>query len=179
MAKRTTIESDKQATGKEIRLPAESTIKSFNSAFDDVRETIDAANTELKDAADIAKKKHLNLSAFKDIKKLYDGFKKAKNESIASEKLGGYLAVFDELRAFFKLDQLANLQGRMFAKGEIGSKPERSTDEDGEPDMRPDHLRQPGASAASNPVADLAAKSGAKTQADPIDQVGRGGPKLN
>ncbi len=185
MAKRTTIEADKQPSGKEIRIPADGTIKTFNAEFCEVQETVDDANTRLKDAADIAKKKHLNLSAFKTAQKLYDAFKNAKNQSIAAEKLAAWLANFDKLRTYFKLDEHANLQGRMFAEGEIGSAPPRSTDEDGEPDMRPDHLRQPGASAASgkpNPVADLAAKSGAKTQGDgnsPIDQVGRGPQKLN
>jgi hypothetical protein len=182
MAKRTSIESEQQPTGKEIRLPADSTIKTFNTEFCDVQETVDDANEKLKDAADVAKKKHLNLWAFKVCQKLYDAFKSAENESLASEKLAIKLAQFDKMRKYFKLDELAGLQGRLFGEGEIGSKPERETDEDGEPDMRPDHLRQPGASAASgkpNPVADLAAKSGAKTQGDsPIDQVGRG-PKLN
>lgn len=187
MAKRTSIESEQQPTGKEIRIPADQTIKSFNSAFCDVKETVDGANEELKDAADIAKKKHLNLSAFKTAQKLAEAFHAAKNQSIAAEKLATWLANFDKLRKYFKLDEHANLQGRMFGEGEIGSKPEgepeRELDEDGEPDPRPTHLRQPGASAASakpNPVADLAAKSGAKTQGDPIDKVGRGGdPKLN
>lgn len=189
MGKRTTIEADKQPSGKEIRIPADTTVRDFNSAFDEAKGTVDGANEELKDAADVAKKKHLNLSAFKDIKKLFDAFQRAKNQSIAAEKLAGYLANFDKLRKYFKLDEHANLQGRMFGEGEIGGEPGRDTDEDGEPDVRPRHLRQPGASAATvepgapprpNPVADLAAKSGAKTQGDgdnPIDKVGRG--KLN
>lgn len=177
MAKRTTIEADKEPSGKEIRIPADNTVKVFNSTFDDVRSTVDDANDELKTAANEAKKKHLNLSAFKDVKKLYDAFQRAKNQSIAAEKLAGYLANFDRLRKYFKLDEKANLQGRMFAEGEIGTKPPREADEDGEPDLRPDHLRQPGASAASV-VQDLAAKTGAKTSdgANPIDQVGRGKP---
>jgi hypothetical protein len=180
MPKRTTIEADREPSGKEIRIPADTTIKSFNSTFDDVKETVDGANESLKDAADSAKKKHLNLPAFKDVKKLYDAFNRAKNQSIAAEKLAGYLANFDKLRKYFKLDEKANLQGRMFAEGEIGGEPPREADEDGEPDVRPRHLRQPGASAASH-VQDLAAKAGAKTSdTDPINQVGRGpGPKLN
>ena len=185
MAKRTSIESEKQPSGKEIRIPADTTIKSFNSAFCDVKETVDGANEELKDAADVAKKKHLNLSAFKTAQKLYDSFQNAKNQSIAAEKLAAWLANFDKLRKYFKLDEHANLQGRMFAEGEIGGgggdtdeEPGREVQEDGEPDDRPRHLRQPGASAAGH-VQDLAAKAGAKTS-DPIDQVGRGpGPKLN
>lgn len=188
MGKRTTIESDQQPSGKEIRIPADSTIKSFNSVFCDVQETIDDANTELKDAADIAKKKHLNLSAFKKAQQLYAGFKNAKNQSIAAEKLAAWLANFDKFRKYFKLDEHANLQGRMFGEGEIGSQPEgepeRELDEDGEPDPRPTHLRQPNASAASakpNPVAELAAKSGATPRPDEgeINKVGRGDPKLN
>lgn len=178
MAKRTTIESEKQPTGKEIRVPAAQTIKTFTSTFDHVQEVVNEANDDLKEAAKDAKGKFLNLSAFKVAKKLSDGFHKAKNQSIAGEKLAAFLANFDELRKYFKLDQHANLQARMFGVGEIGVKPERETDEDGEPDMRPDHLRQPGASAAGNPVADMAAKAGAKTS-DPIDRVGRGPDKLN
>ena len=51
-------------------------------------------------------------------------------------------------------------------------------DEDGR-DLRPRHLRQPGASAA-DAVKDLAAKAGAKTSAeDPITKVGRGKAGLN
>jgi len=178
MGKRTTIEADKQPTGKEIRTPADSTVKVFNSTFDDVKGTIDEANEELKDAAKAAKGKHLNLSAFKHVKKLFDSFHGAKNESIAAEKLAAYLANFDKLRKYYKLDELANLQGRMFAEGEIGGAPEREVDEDGEPDLRPTHLRQPGASAASV-VQDLATKTGASVNPDgpaPIDQVGRGKP---
>lgn len=177
MAKRTTIETEQQPSGKEIRLPADTTIKAFNSEFCDAKETVDDVNEKLKDAADIAKKKHLNLWAFKVCQKLYDDLKTAKNEALASEKLAIKLAQLDKMRKYFKLDELAGLQGRMFAEGEIGGKPARATDEDGEPDMRPDHLRQPGASA-SNPVADMAAKAGAKTS-EPIDKVGRGPEKLN
>lgn len=176
MAKRTTIEADRQPTGKEIRTPADQTIKIFNSTFDDVKSTVDEANKDLQESAKDAKSKHLNLSAFKVVKGLFDSFKKAKNESIASEKMAAWLANFDKLRTYFELDKIANLQGRMLAPGVIGSKPERETDEDGEPDMRPDFIRQPGASAAepakSNPVRDLAEKTGATVS--PIDQVGRG-----
>jgi hypothetical protein len=177
MGKRTTIESEKQPTGKEIRLPAKSTVKTFDNAFTEAKETIDDANAGLKTAADEAKSKHLNLWAFKTVRKLFDDFHAAENEALASEKLAIKLAQFDELRKSYKLDELANLQGRLFGEGEIGSKPERAVDEDGELDMRPDHLRQPGASAASV-VQDLAAKSGAKTSdgADPLDQIGRGKP---
>lgn len=179
MAKRTSIETEQQPSGKEIRIPADGTIKSFNSEFCDVKETVDDANGKLKDAADIAKKKHLNLSAFKVAQKLAGAFHNAKNQSIAAEKLAAWLANFDKLRKYFKLDEHANLQSRMFGEGEIGSEPARELDEDGEPDPRPTHLRQPGASAASNPVSDIAAKAGAKSSGvDPIDKVGRG-PKLN
>ncbi len=183
MAKRTSIESEQQPTGKEIRLPADSTIRTFNTEFCEAQETVDDANEKLKDAADVAKKKHLNLWAFKVCQKLYEAFKSAENESLASEKLAIKLAQFDKMRKYFKLDELAGLQGRLFGEGEIGGgdkEPPRETDEDGELDMRPNHLRQPGASAASH-VQDLAAKAGAKTSdADPINQVGRGpGPKLN
>lgn len=176
MGKRTTVESEQSPKGKEIRLPADSTIKTFNSEFCDAQETIDEANESLKDAADIAKKKHLNVWAFKVCQKLFSDVKNAKNEALAAEKLAVKLAQFDKMRKYFKLDELANLQTRMFAEGEIGgdSEPERETDEDGEPDMRPNHLRQPGASAASH-VQDLAAKSGATVA--PIDQVGRGPAK--
>lgn len=181
MAKRTTIEQEQQPSGKEIRLPADTTVKTFNSEFCDAKETIDDANGRLKDAADVATKKHLNLWAFKVCQKLFADFKGAKNEALASEKLAIKLAQFDRMRKYFKLDELAGLQGRMFGEGEIGGKPERTVDEDGEPDMRPDHLRQPGASV-SNPVAELAAKTGAKMKTDsgsPIDKVGRGTDKLN
>lgn len=176
MGKRTTIEADKQATDKAIRIPAKSTIKAFNGAFNEAKETIDEANEQLKKDADEAKAKHLNLWAFKVCKKLYDDFHAAENEVLASQKLAVKLANLDECRKHFDLDGIANLQGRLFGEGPIGSTPERETDEDGEPDMRPTHLRQPGASVTNvNPVADLAAKSGAKTQAsDPLSQVGRG-----
>lgn len=188
MAKKTTTESGQEPTGKEIRVPADGTIKAFNSAFNEAHETIDGANEELKDAADIAKKKHLDIWAFKIMKGLYDkyGDGEAKNSNTLAIKL----THLEKCRKYFKLDELANLQGRLFGEGEIGGgdkgsgEPPRETDEDGEPDLRPTHLRQPGASAASA-VQDLAAKSGAKTQASnvsPIDQVGRGktqDPKLN
>lgn len=184
MGKRTSIESEQQPTGKEIRLPADVTIKTFNAEFCEVQEIVDEANERLKDAADVAKKKHLNVWAYKICQKLYEDVKGAKNEALASEKLAIKLAQLDRLRKYFKLDELAGLQGRLFAEGEIGGKP-KETDADGEPDLRPRHLRQPDASAEtaepprSNPVADLAAKAGAKTS-EPIDSVGRGKPdKLN
>lgn len=180
MAKRTTIQAEEPA-GKEIRTPDVQTIKNFKSTFDDVKATVDEANKDLKDSATNAKSKHLNISAFKVANGLYDRFKAAKNSSVASGNLASWLANFDKLRAHFKLDTHANLQGRLFAEGEIGAVPPRGTDEDGEPDMRPDYIRQPGASAAEpatkpNPVADLAARSGARTQGgeDPTDQIGRG-----
>lgn len=182
MGKRTTIETDQQPSGKEIRIPATTTIKSFNSSFNEAKETIDGANEELKGAAEEAKKKHLHLSAFKDAKKLFDAFHRAKNQSIAAEKLASYLANFDHLRKHYELDKLANLQGRMFAEGEIGGEPKRETDEDGEPDLRPRHLRQPDASGAAAAVQNLADMSGAKRSDGPapIDQVGRGKtPPLN
>ena len=192
MGKRTTIEKEDSPSGKEIRTPANPTIKTFNSVYDEVNETITGANDELKAAADVAKKKHLGIAAYKAVKKLYDGYQKAKNQSIAAEKLATFLANFDKLREYFKLDDLANLQGRMLAVGEIGSSGEEkpSSDDDELPpsdeadedakDFRPSYLKQPGASVTSNPVQDLADKAGAKTSgATPIDQVGRGPQKLN
>ena len=186
MAKKTTTESGQEPTGKEIRIPADGTIKVFNSAFNEAHEEIDTANEALKDAADIAKKKHLHIPSFKVCKTLYDKF--GDGEGKNAEKLAAWLANFDKYRKYFKLDELANLQGRLFADGEIGGgatatgEPEREVDEDGEPDMRPNHLRQPGASAAEA-VQNMAAKAGAKTSSTPpIDEVGRGprrDPKLN
>ena len=191
MGKRTTIEKEDSPSGKEIRTPANPTIKTFNSVYDEVNETITGANDELKAAADVAKKKHLGIAAYKAVKKLYDGYQKAKNQSIAAEKLATFLANFDKLREYFKLDELANLQGRMLKVGEIGSSGEEkpSSDDDELPpsdeadddakDFRPAYLKQPGASVTSNPVQDLADKAGAKTSGNPIDQVGRGPQKLN
>lgn len=192
MGKRTSIETESAPSGKEIRTPATQTIKNFNVEFDAASETIDGANSDLKEAAIVAKKKHLHLKAFKDVKKLYDSLKKAKNESIAAERLAAYLANFDWLRKHFKLDQLANLQGRMLKTGEIGGdeaedapddehpEPDAENDDDAK-DFRPNYLKQPDASVTStNPVQELADKSGAKTSGvQPIDQVGRGQPKLN
>jgi len=182
MAKRTTIATEQQPSGKEIRLPADTTIRTFNTEFCDAKETVDEANVRLKDAADVATKKHLNLWAFKVCQKLYDDLKAAKNEALASEKLAIKLAQFDKMRRYFKLDELAGLQGRLFGEGEIGGgsdadgdEPPRETQADGERDLRPRHLRQPGASAASV-VQDLASKSGATPRADDdsLKNVGRG-----
>ncbi len=177
MGKRTAIETEQKATGKEIRLPAESTIKAFNSEFCDVQETIDEANERLKTAAEEAKTKHLNVWAYKICQGLYEAVKSAKNEALAAEKLAVKLAQFDRMRAYFKLDQLANLQGRMFGEGEMGSgdEPAREIQEDGEPDDRPRHLRQPGASAAEA-VKNLAEQSGATVRPDEgnLGGVGRG-----
>lgn len=173
MAKKTTTASGEEPTGKEVRIPADGTVKVFNAAFNEAHEAIDEANEGLKDASDTAKKKHLHIPSFKVAKTLFDKF--GDGEAKNAEKLAVWLANFDKYRGYFKLDELANLQGRMFAEGEIGSKPPRELDEDGEEYPRPDHLRQPGASAASNPVQDMATKAGAKTSnVTPIDQVGRG-----
>ena len=196
MGKRTTIEKEDSPSGKEIRTPANPTIKTFNSTYDAVNETIIGANDKLKLAADVAKKKHLGIAAYKAVKKLYDGYQKAKNQSIAAEKLATFLANFDKMREYFKLDELANLQGRMLKVGEIGSSgepvadedesehpdPDATDDDDDAKDFRPGYLKQPGASVTSgdpNPVRELADKAGAKIPGNPIDQVGRGQPKLN
>lgn len=177
MAKKTTTESGEQPTAKEIRLPADTTIKVYNSAFTEATEAMDATKEELKDASDIAKKKHLHMPSFKVAKTLYDNW--GDGDAKSAEKLAVWLANFDKYRKYFKLDELASLQGRMFGEGEIGSKSETEEEDSGEQeeDLRPRHLRQPGASAASV-VQDLAAKSGAKTSddPDPIDGVGRGKP---
>lgn len=173
MAKEAKTESGKEPTGKEIRLPSKITMREFNEALTDYVESVEDARDILAKAQEQAVAKQLLAKPFKLAKKLYDDVKAAKNESIAAEKLAQFLAHFDEARKFFKLDELANLQGRMFAEGPINGKPPRERDVDGEPDMRPDHLRQPGASAASV-VQDLAAKTGAKTSDDPLSKVGRG-----
>lgn len=183
MPKKLTTESGEAPTGKEIRLPSDNTLKSFNSAYTGAVETIDEAKQELKDAADVAIGKHLYLPAFKVVKGLYDrlGDGEAKN----AEKLAMWLAHFDKYRKYYKLDELANLQGRLFGEGEIGGEAEAG--EDGEKDLRPRHLRQPGASVTSaevspavNAVRDLATKTGAtltNPDEDPVNKVGRG--KLN
>lgn len=175
--------SGQEPTGKEIRLASKQTMRVFNEAQTDADETITDARDVLKKSAEEAKKKHLNIPAFKQAKKLYDGFKTAEDESKAADKLARWLAHFDEARKFFKLDELANLQGRLFGTGEIGGEkseePPRGTDEDGEPDLRPRNLRQPGASAAEH-VQSLAAKAGATTAGAPrpdddaLKNVGRG-----
>lgn len=178
MGKSKSTAEGKQPTGKEIRIPSKGTIKSFESAKDSAAETIDDAKKELQDAIDIAKKGHLEVAPFNLAKKLHDDVHNAKNQGIAIEKLARWLAHFDEYRKHFKLDELANLQGRMFGEGEIGGNPEeppREADEDGEPDMRPNHLRQPGASAAAH-VQQLAAKAGVTPRPDDeqLKNVGRG-----
>ena len=182
MAKKTTTASGHEPTGKEIRTPADSTIKVFNVAYNTAGEEIDTVKETLKDASDIAKKKFLHMPSFKVVKTLFDnwGDGDAKN----AEKLAVWLANFDKYRKYYKLDELGNLQGRMFGEGEIGGNPESDDSEeipDGEEDLRPRHLRQPGASVTSdqpkNPVQEMAEKSGAKTSSvTPIDQVGRGKP---
>lgn len=178
--KKTTTESGKEATGKEIRRPNDTTLKNFNAAFNQAHEEIDEANKDLKEAASTAAGKHLHLPSFKVVKGLYDKF--GDGEAKNAEKLALWLANFDKAREYFKLDELANLQGRMFGEGEIGSGPKAgdgAPEPDEDEDLRPRHLRQPGASAASV-VQDLAAKTGAKTQPEePLDKVGRGAPKLN
>lgn len=172
-----TTTAGEEPTGKEIRLPAVTTIRSFNSAVDSAQETIDDAREDLNESKAAAQKNHLLPKPFKLAKDLHDAVKEAKNQSTAAEKLAQYLAHFDHYRKHFKLDELANLQGRMFATGPIG---ERANDEparevDGEEDPRPRHLRQPGASAA-DAVKDLAAKAGATVRPDDeqLGKVGRG-----
>lgn len=199
MAKKIQTTTDgKEPTGKEIRLASKQTMRTFNEAQTDADEAIVDARDVLKKAAEEAKKKHLTIPAFKAAKKLYDGFKIAEDESKAADKLARWLAHFDEARKFFKLDDLANLQGRLFGTGEIGGNEaeadaaeeaaeaaEADTPDD-QKDLRPRHLRQPGASvtsdtSASDHVKALAAKAGASTSPRPDDDslknVGRG--KLN
>lgn len=188
MAGKKTTASGETPTGKEIRLASVGTIRSFSSATDSANETIDDARKELGDAKDVAIKGHLFIAAFKAAKDLHDAMQAAKNPSIAAEKLAKWLANFDHYRKHFKLDELANLQGRMFGVGEIGGaesragdEPPREPDEDGQPDVRPRHLRQPGASAASpepggaaQAVRDLASKAGATPRGDEDQLKGLG-----
>lgn len=168
-----------EPTGKEIRLPAVGTMRSFTSAVDAAQEAIEDAREDLGESKAAAQKNHLLPKPFKLAKDLHDAVKEAKNQSTAAEKLAQYLAHFDHYRKHFKLDELANLQGRMFATGPIGEKadgePARELDEDGEEDPRPRHLRQPGASAAQA-VKDLAEQAGATTRPDDgnLDKLGRG-----
>lgn len=178
--KRTTTESGAEPTGKEIRLPAVGTMRSFGSAMDAAAETVEDAKKDLGESREAAVKNALLPKPYKLAKDLHDAVKDAKNESIAAEKLAQFLAHLDHYRKFFKLDELANLQGRMFKTGPIGTKaeePPRETQEDGEPDDRPRHLRQPGASAAEA-VKGLAEKAGATMRADEsnLGSVGRGKP---
>jgi hypothetical protein len=176
MARNTKTAEGKEPTGKEIRLASKQTMRAFNEAKSEADETITDARDILKKASDEAEKKHLHTPAFKTAKKLYDSFKLAEDESVAADNLARWLAHFDEARKFFKLDELANLQGRLFGTGEIGGEPRPpETDEEGEKDLRPRHLRQPGASAAEH-VQELAAKAGVSARPDEnaLKNVGRG-----
>lgn len=187
MAGKKTTPTGAEPTEKEVRVANAATMKSYATSMDVAAEAIGEAREELSDATDIAKKKHLYVPAFKVAKGLHDAVKDAKNESIAAEKLAKWLYQFDQARKHFKLDELAKLQGRMFADGPIGEKdgePPRERDEDGEEDPRPRHLRQPSASAASvepgaaaKAVQDLAAKSGATLPDANLDKIGRGKPE--
>lgn len=178
--KSTTTAAGEKPTEKEIRIPSKGTMRVYNEALTECIEAKNDAAENLKDATAVAKKGHLHPAAFKAVKALYDAVKTAKNESIAAEKLARYLAQFDEARKFFRLDELAKLQGRMFGVGEIGGdgdpdEPGRELQEDGEPDDRPRHLRQPGASAADH-VRALAEQTGASQRADEehLKGVGKG-----
>ena len=178
MAGKKTTTAGEEPTGKAIRLPSDGTVKVYNSAYTDAMEGMDDIKETLKDATDVAKKKHLNPWAFRLVKGLFDKF--CDGDPKKGETLAMRLAQFDKLRAYFKLDEFANLQGRLMPEGEMGSPP-REKDEDGEPDMRPDHLCQPGASAAepssaTDAVRELAAKAGATPRADDdaLKNVGRG-----
>lgn len=177
MAGKKTTTSGAEPTGKEIRLPAAGTMKSYGSAVDAAQETIDDARKDLGESRDAAVKNHLLPKPYKLAKDLRDAVKSAKNESIAAEKLAQFLAHFDHYRKHFRLDELANLQGRLLPTGPIGerSEPGRDVDEDGEEDPRPRHLRQPGASAAAA-VQEMAEKAGVTPRADEgnLGKVGRG-----
>lgn len=178
--KRLTAEG-KEPTGKEIRIPTVAAIKSFAvAATENTDSKVELAET-FQVAKDEATKKHVELKPFNHAKQLHDDVVNAKNQSIAAEKLARWLSHFDHYRKHFKLDELANLQGRMFKEGPIGGNPEepgREIQEDGQPDDRPRHLRQPDASAESGTeaVRSMAAQAGAKMSdgTNPIDQVGRG-----
>lgn len=178
--KKTTTATGEEPTGKEIRLPAVGTMRSFNNAVNTAQEAIEEAREDLGESKAAAQKNHLLPKPFNLAKSLHDAVKDAKNESTAAEKLAQFLAHFDHYRKHFKLDELANLQGRMFKTGPIGEKaengePTREVDEDGEEDLRPRHLRQPGVSAAAA-VQDLAAKAGAtvRPDEDQLKGLGRG-----
>jgi len=176
--KKTTTADGAEPTGKEIRLPSAGTVRAFNSAVDTASDVIDDAKKELGESREAAVKGHLLPKPFKLAKDLHDGVKSAKNESIAAEKLAQYLAHFDHYRKHFKLDELANLQGRLLPTGPIGAgteEPPRELDEDGEEDPRPRHLRQPGASASEH-VRALADKAGVSPRPDEgnLNQIGRG-----
>jgi len=166
MAKKTTV-SGEEPTGKAIKLISESAFRSHHKSATGLKTEIAELTGELGSLTKAAvNDKHLDGGAYRTAAGL------AKK---SPEKLASWLASFDRYRELLKLDETANLQGRLALDG-AGEPADAEIDDDAV-DLRPGFLRQPGASVASNPVQDLAAKAGAKTPgAEPIDKVGRGKP---
>jgi hypothetical protein len=146
--------------GKAIKLPSKNTFLAHHKSAESLRTEIAELTGELGALFKDAKKKHLDPWSYKALAAL---------QKLSPDKLAMRLANFDHGRELLGLDEKANLKGR-------STPTDGEPAEEGEEDLRPRHLRQPGASAASV-VQDLAEGTGAKLPPkDPIDEVGRGKP---
>jgi hypothetical protein len=163
-----------EPTGKAIKLISPAALKSYHESASKFAASISNMVGDLgKLTSEAVSKKYLNSKAYK----LCTWANKQEPEKAAE-----FWAQLDHARECMKCDEHAELQGRLFpvdgaassrivkATSKDANGVPRGTDEDGEPDMRPSHMRQPNASAAD--AVD-------KIKNDALSQVGRGNPDVS
>lgn len=187
MPKKVEESQDSGGAAKGIALISEKHLKTYHKQALMLGERIASAAGELRElTGEYVEDKNLNSIAYGWIKKLAK-IQKMQDQGKAREKVAAILASFDHMRDILDLDDFAQLQGRMFSDG-TGRPSAEVTGEDDEEtrDLRPRHLRQPGASAQEEPnaavntatehVRALAAGTGATlpSDEDPLNKLGRG-----
>ena len=131
-----------EAIVQKIRLPTAGNVSSLMKQAINLEKQTAETSGELGELIKSYKNnKHVDPGAFRVVKAMV---------RLSDEKLAVRLAHLMHYIKVLNLEERASAQAQMFdERGEV--------DEDGEPDMRPRHLRQPGASGSDIDQAEIAA----------------------
>lgn len=159
MVKKTSVEEPKPGTADD------SSVAIKRKSYDDLVGKVANANGTMDTArqrkseliADAVSNQNLHKTAFAWVMKL------RKMDPVKRNELLFHFDVYCEFEKFAREDLLQDRGGEPDVNGV-----KRGVDEDGEPDLRPTHLRQPGASASDDAVN--------KIKEDALSKVGRGNP---